>query len=69
MTLRVAISYARAKAINRDGQTLRWWSSHALERGVSASAIDHVEEQWYDGHVKLILDVEEWTEIQMKGGD
>lgn len=67
--IRVAISYARAKTINRAGKTLRYWSAHALERGVSASAIDHVEEQWYEGHVKLILDIEDWTEIQMNGGD
>lgn len=69
MTLRIGISYERAKAINAVPKTFRYWTANAYIRGVSASAVSHVEDQWREGHVKLILSVEEWTEIQMKGGD
>ena len=64
----VAISYSRAKAINAVPKTFRYWTANAYVRGVSASAVGHVEDQWREGHVKLILPLDEWSEIQMKRG-
>lgn len=62
--MEICISHDRAKMINVADKLFRSWSVRALERGVCASTIDRVEEDWKEGHFKLILDIEDWAEIQ-----
>jgi hypothetical protein len=38
-------------------------------RGVAETTVKNVNEQWREGTIKLILTVEEWSEIQMGGGE
>ena len=66
--INIGISYARASAINRDRATFRKWGIKARMRGVAESTIKAVHEQWVDGMVKLIITVDEWSEIQMQRG-
>jgi hypothetical protein len=65
----VGISFERAKGINAQGSTFVRWSTNARMRGVSETTIKNVNEQWREGMIKLILTVEDWSEIQMGGGE
>jgi hypothetical protein len=65
----VGVSFARAKAIKSEGATFSKWCTKARMRGVSETTIKRVYDQWKDNAVKLILTVEEWSEIQLRGGE